>query len=176
MTKLRWLLPPLAVLANGCGPARAGSGAEAGELRGSAPDFTLQTLDGRTLSLSEYRGSHVVLVDFWATFCDPCLAAMPALEGLYRKHQQSGFIVLGVSIDGPDSVAQVRSQVRRLGVSFPILLDQETRAVALYNPKTSAPYSVLIGRDGRILAKKEGYVTGDAGALERDVERAVAAR
>jgi len=54
------------------------------------------------------------------------------------------------------------------------LLDQETRVVALYNPKTSAPYSVLIGRDGRILKKQEGYTTGDAAAVDRDVLAALA--
>jgi peroxiredoxin len=83
-------------------------------------------------------------------------------------------VVLGIDIDGPDSIAQVKTAVSKLGVSFPILLDQETRVVALYNPKTSAPYSVLIGRDGRILKKQEGYTTGDAAAVDRDVVAALA--
>jgi hypothetical protein len=58
-------------------------------------------------------------------------------------------------------------------VTFPILLDQETRVVALYNPKTSAPYSVLIGRDGRILAKKEGYASDSEAILEREIQQAL---
>jgi peroxiredoxin len=70
-------------------------------------------------------------------------------------------------------VAQVRTTASKLGISFPILLDQETRVVALYNPKTSAPYSVLIGRDGKILKKQEGYTTGNSGAVDRDVEAAL---
>ena len=82
--------------------------------------------------------------------------------------------MLGVSIDGPDSIAQVKTEVAKLGVTFPILLDHETRVVALYNPKTSAPYSVLIARDGRILAKKEGYTTGDQSAIDRDIAEALA--
>lgn len=115
-----------------------------------------------------------MLLDFWATFCEPCLASMPHLDALYRKHQAEGFVVFGIAIDGPDSVAQVKTAVSKLGISFPILLDQETRVVAQYNPKTSAPYSVLIGRDGRILKKQEGYTTGNADALERDVVAALA--
>jgi thiol-disulfide isomerase/thioredoxin len=118
-------------------------------------------------------GKDVVLVDFWATYCDPCLTAMPHLDELYRKYRDRGFVVLGVSIDGPDSIARVRTEVAKLGVTFPILLDQETRAVALYNPKTSAPFSVLIGRDGTIVAQREGYTTGSAEALEADVKRAL---
>ncbi len=140
------------------------------------PDFELETLDGRSVRLGDHLGKDVVLIDFWATFCDPCLAAMPHLDELYRKHKGSGFVVLGVSIDGPDSAAQVKAEVAKLGVTFPILLDSESRVVALYNPKTSAPYSVLIGRDGGIITKKEGYSTGDASALDRDVEAALAKR
>jgi peroxiredoxin len=141
--------------------------------KNSPPDFELDRLDGGTVRLSEHLGKDVVLIDFWATFCEPCLASMPQLDAIYRKYKGRGFVVLGVSIDGPDSVAQVRAEVQKLGVSFPILLDQETRAVALYNPKTSAPFSVLIGRDGSILKQKEGYTTGDAAALEQDVAAAV---
>ncbi len=161
-----------------CGTGCAGTGAAGGAdpaltpSGGSAarsPDFELPTLDGKSLRLSDHLGKEVVLIDFWATFCDPCLASMPHLDELYKKHKASGFLVLGVSIDGPDSIAQVKSEVAKLGVTFPILLDHETRVVALYNPKTSAPYSVLIGRDGRILAKKEGYTTGDQSALEHDI-------
>lgn len=140
------------------------------------PDFELDQLRGGSVRLSDYLGKNVVLIDFWATFCEPCLAAMPHLSELYEKYKTRGFVVFGVSIDGPDSVAQVRSEVEKLDVKFPILLDQETRVVALYNPKTSAPYSVLIGRDGRVLKKKEGYVTGDATALEADIVAALDAR
>lgn len=174
------------VLSWGCGPAQTtGSGPSApgasadgdAPTKGSGarpPDFTLPTLTGDNVSLSDHLGKDVVLIDFWATFCDPCLTAMPHLDGLYKKHKGDGFVVLGVSIDGPDSVAEVRTTVQKLGVTFPILLDQETRVVSLYNPKTSAPYSVLIGRDGTVLQKKEGYTTGDAASVDRDVEAALA--
>jgi peroxiredoxin len=138
------------------------------------PDFELSTLDGKSVRLSDHLGKDVVLIDFWATFCDPCLAAMPHLEALYQKHKQKGFVVLAISIDGPDSLGLVKTEVSKLGITFPVLLDQETRVVALYNPKTSAPYSVLIGRDGNVIVKKEGYTTGAHGALDRDIEAAVA--
>jgi len=59
-------------------------------------------------------------------------------------------------------------------VTFPILLDQESRVVALYNPRASAPYSVLIGRDGSVLQRREGYTTGSHAEVERDVEQALA--
>ena len=143
-------------------------------LAAAPPDFELDTLDGGSLRLGDHLGTDVVLLDFWATYCDPCLTSMPHLEALYRKYHNEGFIVLGISIDGPDSVARVRMEVGKMGVTFPILLDQETRVVALYNPRTSAPYSVLIGRDGRVLSRKEGYTTGDDATLEREIRAALA--
>jgi peroxiredoxin len=137
------------------------------------PDFELEALDGTSLRLSDQLDGKVVLIDFWATFCDPCLAAMPHLEELYRKHRARGFLVLGVSIDGPESVAQVRTQVSKTGVTFPILLDAESTVIARYNPRTSAPFSVHIGRDGRVLKKQEGYTTGTSKHLEADIEQAL---
>lgn len=157
------------------GCAGSPAGAESAASVGSKPpDFELPTLSGQNVRLSDHLGKDVVLIDFWATFCDPCMAAMPHLEELYQKNKDKGFVILGVSVDGPDSAAQVKATVSKLGVTFPILLDQETRVVALYNPKTSAPYSVLIGRDGSILVKKEGYVTGDSSTVDSDVTAALA--
>lgn len=138
------------------------------------PDFELETLDGDSVRLGDHLGKDVILIDFWATYCDPCLTAMPHLDELYRKYRDQGFVVLGVSIDGPESAAQVRTEVSKLGVTFPILLDTESEVVALYNPKTSAPYSVLIGRSGRVLTKQEGYTTGSADRLDADVAKAMA--
>jgi peroxiredoxin len=162
----------LALAVSGCGAGSPSGGADAG---GSAlpPDFELPRLGGGTERLSAHFGKHVVLVDFWATFCKPCLRAMPDLDALYRARKERGFIVLGVSIDGPGSAAEVRAEVARLGVSFPILLDEESRAVSLYNPRASAPFSVLIGRNGRVLAKREGYTTGSHAALEADIDAAL---
>ncbi len=165
----------LVAVANACGGASATGGAteSPASTAGAPPDFQLETLTGETVRLSDHLGKEVVLVDFWATFCEPCLASMPHLDALYKKYKDKGFVVFGVSIDGPDSIAQVRNEVQKLGVTFPILLDQETRVVALYNPKTSAPYSVLIGKDGHVRQKREGYTTGSAAALEADIEAAL---
>jgi cytochrome c biogenesis protein CcmG, thiol:disulfide interchange protein DsbE len=137
------------------------------------PDFELPRLDGGSERLSAHFGKHVVLIDFWATFCKPCLRAMPELDALYRQRKDQGFALLGVSIDGPGSAATVRAEVSRLGVSFPILLDEESRAVALYNPRATAPFSVLIGRDGRVLSKREGYTTGSHEQLTADIDAAL---
>lgn len=137
------------------------------------PDFELDSLNGDTVRLADLVGKQVVLLDFWATYCDPCLSSMPHLQELYENYAARGFTVLGISIDGPESIANVRSTVARLGVKFPILLDDESRVVAQYNPRTSAPFSVLIGRDGRILVQQEGFTTGNEKALDAAILKAV---
>jgi len=151
----------------------AGDGKSEAPLNHNLPDFELETLDGDTVRLSELVGEKVILIDFWATFCDPCLVAMPHLNDLYKKYESDGFVVLGISIDGPESLSRVRSEVRKLAVDFPILLDPETEALALYNPKTSAPFSILIDKKGNIIKKKEGFTPTDVPELEKAIVSAL---
>jgi peroxiredoxin len=155
-----------------CGPEAPGpEGPQAGT--GSAPDFSLKSTDGKTVRLSDYLGKSVVLVDFWSTTCDPCLAEMPYLVDLYKANKDKGFVVLAVSLDGPESLADVSRVVHDKGMVFPVLLDQETTVVARYNPRRDMPFSVLIDRHGSIVQKKPGYTPGDEKTLAAEVEKAL---
>jgi peroxiredoxin len=154
----------------GCAPAPAPAAGPSGALPAdAAPDFELPALRGGSVRLHDHLGKDVVLLDFWATFCQPCLVAMPELDRLYAKYRTRGLVVLGVSIDEAAAQGRVRGEVAKLGVSFPILLDQETRVVSMYNPRATAPYSVLIGREGRVIGRREGYVHGDEQKLEQEI-------
>ena len=155
------------------GGAPDGSGSDGGEVASNLPGFELETLDGKSMSLDEHLGKKVILIDFWATYCDPCLTAMPHLNKLYEKYGKDGFVILGITIDGPASMVRVRSEVRKAGVTFPILLDPETEVLSLYNPKTSAPYSILIGRDGKVIKRKEGFTPTDVPVLEEAIVAAL---
>jgi peroxiredoxin len=168
------LLVAALAFASGCGGSAPTPGAPPAPTSADiAPDFELSTLDGGRERLADHRGKDVVLVDFWATFCEPCLLALPELDALYRRERARGFVVLGVSIDEASSSARVRSEAQKLGLSFPILLDPDTRVVSLYNPRASAPYSVLIGRDGRVIRRQEGYTPGERESLERAIDDAL---
>ena len=134
----------------------------AAEVGARAPDFTLPTMDGDTSSLSQYRGQ-VVLLNFWATWCPPCVHEMPSMERIYQDLRARGFVVLGVSVDvdpgEPDAQGRsqgiVREYVDRLGVTFPILLDPNGTVEDVFNV-SGLPTTYVIGRDGRI----EGRVVG----------------
>jgi peroxiredoxin len=154
----------------GCAPAPGPAGGPSRALPAdAAPDFELPALRGGSVRLHDHLGKDVVLIDFWATFCQPCLVAMPELDRLYAKYRAQGLVVLGVSIDEAAAHGRVRGEVAKLGITFPILLDQETRVVSMYNPRATAPYSVLIGRQGRVVGRREGYVHGDEQKLEQEI-------
>lgn len=154
----------VAVAAGGCG---AGTGPRGAEPAGAPiSDFSLRDLDGRVVRLSDHLHRDVIVLNFWATWCVPCAAEMPHLQRLYETYRDRGLTVLAISMDGPESAANVDSFARRYGLSFPVLIDAETRVVGVYNPKRSAPFSVLIGRDGAVAMTHEGYSAGDEIALE----------
>jgi len=124
-------------------------------LNAVAPDFTLQDISGRNISLSDYKGK-VVLLEFWATWCPPCNASVPALVELTRKYEQKDFIVIGVSIDSDsDASEKVRKFSSSHNINFPVLLANETTA-KIYNV-ISIPTSFLIGKDGKIADIYKGY-------------------
>jgi peroxiredoxin len=152
----------------GCA-SNAGSVAHQSTVVGAqASDFTLRDLDGRDVHLSDFVGK-VVLVDFWATWCVPCAAELPQLEELYEKKKGDGFVVLGVAMDGPESVAQVAPFARRYNLTFPVLLDEETRVVGVYNPKRVAPMTLLVDKRGIIARVRNGYNAGDEKFIADDV-------
>ena len=124
-----------------------------GELRAPqegfrAPDFTLETFNGESFTLSELRGS-AVLVNFWASWCPPCRSEMPAMQRVYEDFQDQGFIILAVNSTHQDNLgdAVTFAQVREL--SFPILLDQDGAAGAAYDVR-SLPTSFFIDSQGVI--------------------------
>jgi peroxiredoxin len=130
------------------------------------PDFELSDTDGNSVKLSDYLGKQVVYLDFWASWCGPCQLELPQLESLYEKYKGQGFVVLGVAMDDTTTVGAVAPVARKDGLTFPVLLDAQSRAVALYNGNKSAPYGVLIDRRGRIVEQRAGYTPGDERKLE----------
>ena len=158
----------VAGLVAGCASSAGSVAHETAAVGAQASDFTLRDLDGRQVHLSDFFGK-VVLVDFWATWCVPCAAELPQLERLYRERKGDGLVVLGVAMDGPESVAQVAPFARRYQLSFPVLLDEETRVVSVYNPKRVAPMTMLVDKRGIISRVRNGYNAGDEKLIADDV-------
>lgn len=158
----------------GCsGSVASGPGASSAH-QATAADFALDDIEGNRFRLSDHLGKKVIVLDFWATWCDPCKASMPHLIDLYEKHKDDGLLVVAVSIDGPESIALVKKEVAQLGMSFPVVLDTESRVVANYNPRRSAPYSVIIDKGGHVVKRHDGYTAGDEVEMAKAVEAELA--
>lgn len=137
--------------------------------RKPATEISLRDLDNKTRTLAEFKGK-VVLMNFWATWCGPCQVEMPHLEAMYKEFGDKGFVVLGISVDDARSSSMVKPLIKSKGLTYPILLDQQTTVVSQYNPSKTMPYNVLIDRSGNIAQVFSGYNPGDEVKLRAAVE------
>lgn len=138
-----------------------------------APTFRARAVDGRVVDLSRALAEGPVLVDFWATWCKPCLASLPSVQALHERWQARGLTVIGVSIDGPRNFARVRPFARRLGLGYPIVLDEDGSLQQRFRV-SAVPTSVLIAPGGRIVRVHAGWSPGEDAALEAAVEALLA--
>jgi peroxiredoxin len=125
---------------------------EAMKDQAATPDFTLPNLEGKKVSLQDFRGK-VIFLNFWATWCVPCREEMPAMEKLYREFKDKNFVVLAVNVKDrkPDAV----SFVKELKLSYPIVIDPDAQVGLLYGA-WGLPTTYLIGPKGEGLARAWG--------------------
>jgi thiol-disulfide isomerase/thioredoxin len=123
------------------------------------PEATRPDLDGRPQALAQWNGK-LVLLNFWATWCAPCVQEMPLLEHAQQTYGERGLQVVGIASDDPQAT---RAFLRDHPVSYPILIDDPDRdedlSLIFGDTHNVLPYSVLIGRDGRVLAQRDGNFT-----------------
>ena len=131
-----------------------------------APQFALPSLkDGSTVQLAEYRG-RVVLVDFWASWCSPCLQSMPAYNGLAARFADRGFQILAISVDEKSESA--RAFVEKHPVRYVVLSDPHGEVAAAYDIK-GMPSSFLVDGQGRIRQVHVGFKPDDIRVLDRQI-------
>jgi cytochrome c biogenesis protein CcmG, thiol:disulfide interchange protein DsbE len=111
-----------------------------------APALKLKDLEGREHALEAYRGK-VVLVNFWATWCEPCKEEMPSIERLRRSLEGRAFAVLAVNLAEPD--ARVQAFLARVPLGFPVLMDREAAAAKAWKARM-LPATFIVGADGRV--------------------------
>ncbi|MEZ4267189.1 MAG: TlpA disulfide reductase family protein [Myxococcota bacterium] len=160
----------------GASSASPGADTEAGSGRkvSASATFAVTDIDGRRFALADHLGRDVVLLSFWATFCEPCKTEMPYLQRMHERLAGQGLAVLSVSLDGPETWAEVAPYIKSNDYTFPVAIDQDSTIAVAWNPRAAAPFTVLIGRDGRIARTIEGFQLSEAARLEAEVERLLA--
>jgi cytochrome c biogenesis protein CcmG/thiol:disulfide interchange protein DsbE len=118
-----------------------------------APDFTLETTDGNTVSLQDFQGE-IIIMNFWATWCGPCAMEMPHLQEVYDERSGEGVVLL--SIDIGESKSKVQDFITQGGFTFPVLLDTQAKVAELYCLPQVLPQTLFVDTDGTIEAKKVG--------------------
>ena len=142
---------------------------EAASVSGPAPNFTLKSLDGKNLKLSEMRGD-VVLINFWASWCGPCRQEMPLLNALHNKYAPLGFTVLGVNVE--ENSADARGFVSNFPVDFPVVLDNKNKVSRQYDV-IAMPTTVVVDRDGNMRFLHKGYKSGDEKEYRKMVKKLI---
>ncbi len=176
--RVRWLIATLGALALALLTLNSSElwfdGAAAATAAGACPanakkanlNFTLKDVDGKSVTLSAYKGK-VILLDFWATWCEPCKLEIPWFVEFQQKYGASGLQVIGVSVDDP--IEKMRPYVKQLKMNYPVLqgLNHDDIQNA-YGPLWGVPVTALISRDGRICVKHVGISSKDS--FEKEIK------
>ena len=133
---------------------RTAGGAVTSQFRGQpAPDFELQSLEGKNMKLSDFRGK-AVLLNFWATWCGPCKIEMPWFVELQKEYGPQGFQIVGVAMDDASS-EEIAKFAQQMGVNYPVLLGKEAVGQS-YGGVGVLPTTFFIDRDGKLVAREFG--------------------
>ncbi len=125
----------------------------------SSLEFTLPDLQGKIHNQSEWLGKKVVILNFWATWCPPCIREIPGFIKLQKQYGKQGLQFIGIAIDNPKAVQEF---VKKMGMNYQILLgDQEAidLAISLGNKMAGLPFTVIINRKGQIISQQIGEIS-----------------
>ena len=130
--------------------------------------FSLEDLEGEWQTFDDLKGSKVTVIDFWATWCGPCVKAMPKLNTLYEELAEEGVAVIGISCDGPRSVGLVDPVVNSMSITYPILKDIDCELKNAHGYQ-DFPTLLILDNQGEIAFVHEGFRTGDEKEIKEHI-------
>ncbi|MGE0784257.1 MAG: TlpA family protein disulfide reductase [Sandaracinaceae bacterium] len=145
---------------------------------GRPPPFVLPAATGGPTNdefrMGDYLEHNPVVILFWATWCQPCQQELPFYESIYQQYREQGLKVVAISMDSQATITRAGPNARRLGVSYDVVTDVDTRVTTQLNPRRAAPFSLWIDRRGRIVREREGFSPAEQNAISEGIARLVA--
>ena len=132
------------------------------------PNFRLKNLDNRTISYNQVKGEKFTVIDFWATWCKPCVKSIPKLVEMADEFEDQGVSFVGISIDGPRNLAKVKPFARSLGVDYPVLLDTNSEIMARLGVQ-AVPTLLIVNSENEIIYFHEGYQSGEEQEIREEI-------
>ena len=133
------------------------------------PDLELKSLENKLVSIEDLQGEKLTVIDFWATWCKPCVAAIPKLNEIHNQFSEKGVSFIGINVDGPRNQAKVKPFVKSLNISYPILLDTDQELVNDFNVG-AFPTLIVLNEKGKEVFVHEGFNNGDEKLISTKLE------
>ncbi|MDR8390142.1 TlpA family protein disulfide reductase [Aliifodinibius sp. S!AR15-10] len=134
----------------------------------SVYDIKLKDLNNRTVSYSEVKGEQLTVIDFWATWCKPCVKSIPKLVEMHDEFESRGVQFLAISLDGPRNLNKVKPFAKSLGIDYPILLDTDNNVMSRLGVR-AVPTLLVVNNNDEIVYFHEGYSPGEEQLIRREI-------
>ncbi|WP_430932946.1 TlpA family protein disulfide reductase [Saccharicrinis sp. 156] len=136
-------------------------------------NFSTSTIDNKPVSYSDIKGEYLTVLDFWASWCRPCLKAMPKLQNIYQEYNHKGVAFIGVNTDGPRSFSKVLPLVNSLNITYPNIRDIEGK-IKDELEVSSMPTFLIINKEDIVVFRHEGFASGDEEEWRKVIEKLLA--
>jgi thiol-disulfide isomerase/thioredoxin len=132
-------------------------------------DYEFKSPDNQYHQLKEFKGDQLTVVDFWATWCKPCIRAMPELNEMYNEYKDKGVGLNGINIDSPRNIAKVSPFTGSMGIEYPVLLDPDQKLMSDFNI-VAVPTLIILDSEANVIFQHTGYNPGDQSTLRNKIE------
>ncbi|MEQ9091112.1 MAG: TlpA disulfide reductase family protein [Balneola sp.] len=136
--------------------------------KNEVPNFRLKNLDGRTVSYNQVKGENLTVIDFWATWCKPCVKSIPEFVKMDDEFDDTQVQFIGISIDGPRNKAKVKPFIKSLGVEYPVLRDSDSSLMGRLGVR-AVPSLLIVNSDNEIIYFHEGYKSGEEIEIKKKI-------
>lgn len=133
------------------------------------PYFRLKDISNQWKEYDDLKGKDLTVIDFWATWCQPCVQSIPHLNEMASLYAEKGVAFIGVSIDGPRNQSKIAPFIRSMGVNYPILRDINSELMSELNV-TAVPTLLIYDASGELVYTHEGYRPGDEQSIAEEIE------